>query len=361
MAGSYAKVLLRDEVPAAYAQFGPLTRLPAGAADARPLSGPPGLRRCPPSSPASPRPPRRATPGLARRLVEAVCDDLRARGFTAVETYPEVGAGPDATSAATPGVLGVGRVRPGDRRRPLPGHAPRIRVTRRAAYAAGVPWRARAMLAVDRGAALAIGGLRSRRQAHRSPPSRQSPTVPAPPSIPVPPAPSDSAAGRSPASRRRRHPYRSTRASSRSSRREVDGVGRWSPTRRPRPRSRSDPILADSAPVARRRPGGRARGRRTRRRSGGRERDPAAAGRLRRGVLPGVAGHLRRGRLRAGRRRRGPRPRRRSAAATSYVGTCVGGARTYHTYLESTRGSSCRSRRPAPRRFGELIVAGLAG
>ena len=41
--------------------------------------------------------------GLARRLVEAVCDDLSARGFAAVETYPEVGARPDATSAATPG------------------------------------------------------------------------------------------------------------------------------------------------------------------------------------------------------------------------------------------------------------------
>ena len=35
-------------------------------------------------------------------LVEAVCDDLAARGFAAVETYPEVAARPDATSAATP-------------------------------------------------------------------------------------------------------------------------------------------------------------------------------------------------------------------------------------------------------------------
>ena len=40
--------------------------------------------------------------GPARRLVEAVCDDLAERGFTAVETYPEIGARPDATSAATP-------------------------------------------------------------------------------------------------------------------------------------------------------------------------------------------------------------------------------------------------------------------
>jgi ribosomal protein S18 acetylase RimI-like enzyme len=40
--------------------------------------------------------------GLAKTLVEAVCDDLEGRGFAAVETYPEVGARPDATSAATP-------------------------------------------------------------------------------------------------------------------------------------------------------------------------------------------------------------------------------------------------------------------
>jgi hypothetical protein len=36
-------------------------------------------------------------------LVEAVCDDLAGRGFAAVETYPEVGAKPNATSAAQPG------------------------------------------------------------------------------------------------------------------------------------------------------------------------------------------------------------------------------------------------------------------
>ena len=41
--------------------------------------------------------------GLAHVLVTAVCDDLAGRGFTAVETYPEIGARPDATSAATPG------------------------------------------------------------------------------------------------------------------------------------------------------------------------------------------------------------------------------------------------------------------
>jgi hypothetical protein len=35
-------------------------------------------------------------------LVVAVCDDLEGRGFAAVEAYPERGAPPDATSAATP-------------------------------------------------------------------------------------------------------------------------------------------------------------------------------------------------------------------------------------------------------------------
>src|SRR5258707_482116 len=40
--------------------------------------------------------------GLTSTLIDAVCDDLESRGFAAVETYPEVGAEPNATSAATP-------------------------------------------------------------------------------------------------------------------------------------------------------------------------------------------------------------------------------------------------------------------
>ncbi|HYC07739.1 MAG TPA: hypothetical protein VEG29_07420, partial [Candidatus Binatia bacterium] len=40
--------------------------------------------------------------GHAGRLVEAICDDLAGRGFSAVEAYPEVGKAPDATSAASP-------------------------------------------------------------------------------------------------------------------------------------------------------------------------------------------------------------------------------------------------------------------
>lgn len=99
--GSYAKVLLRGDVPAVYAQFGPLSAYPR-AQRTRDLY--PGL----PDSPlpavitciASTAEARHL--GLARRLVEVVCEDLEVRGFAAVETYPEAGAKPDATSAATP-------------------------------------------------------------------------------------------------------------------------------------------------------------------------------------------------------------------------------------------------------------------
>ena len=41
--------------------------------------------------------------GHAATLIAAVCDDLAARGFAAVEVYPEVGARLEATSAARPG------------------------------------------------------------------------------------------------------------------------------------------------------------------------------------------------------------------------------------------------------------------
>jgi ribosomal protein S18 acetylase RimI-like enzyme len=101
VAGSYAKVLLRDDVAAVYAQFGPLTAYPRAQR----------TRDLYPSLPDAPLPAvitciattaEARGAGLARALVAAVCDDLAGRGFTAVETYPEVGARPDATSAATP-------------------------------------------------------------------------------------------------------------------------------------------------------------------------------------------------------------------------------------------------------------------
>lgn len=100
--GSYAKVLYRDEVAAAYCQFGPLTAYPRAQR----------TRDLYPQLPDAPLPAvitciattREARgQGLAQALIAAVCDDLDSRGFAAVEAYPEVGARPDATSAATPG------------------------------------------------------------------------------------------------------------------------------------------------------------------------------------------------------------------------------------------------------------------
>jgi len=98
--GSYAKVLLVDDAPAAYAQFGPLSAYPRAQR----------TRELYPQLPDAPLPAvitciatsREARhQGHALRLAEAVCDDLAGRGFSAIEAYPENGARPDATSAAT--------------------------------------------------------------------------------------------------------------------------------------------------------------------------------------------------------------------------------------------------------------------
>lgn len=101
VAGSYAKVLLREEVPAVYAQFGPLTAYPRAQRTrdlypALPDAPLPAVITCIASTAAA------RHLGLARQLVEAVCEDLEARGFTAVEAYPVVDATPDATSGASP-------------------------------------------------------------------------------------------------------------------------------------------------------------------------------------------------------------------------------------------------------------------
>ncbi len=101
VAGSYAKVLIRGDAPAVYAQFGPLTAYPRAQRTrdlypALPDSPLPAVITCIASTAEA------RHLGLAQRLVEVVCEDLEALGFTAVETYPEIGARPDATSAATP-------------------------------------------------------------------------------------------------------------------------------------------------------------------------------------------------------------------------------------------------------------------
>jgi len=101
VAGSYAKVLLEDDLARVYAQFGPLTAYPRAQR----------TRDLYPALPDAPLPAvitciattaEARSRGLARALVAAVCEDLTSRGFTAVETYPEIGTRPDATSAATP-------------------------------------------------------------------------------------------------------------------------------------------------------------------------------------------------------------------------------------------------------------------
>jgi ribosomal protein S18 acetylase RimI-like enzyme len=118
--GSYAKVLLDGDEPAAYAQFGPLSAYPRAQR----------LRDLYPQLPAAPLPAvitcvattsAARHRGHARLLVEAVCDDLEQRGFAAVEAYPERGVEPDATSAATPNFwIGAGfRIAAEDERYPV--------------------------------------------------------------------------------------------------------------------------------------------------------------------------------------------------------------------------------------------------
>jgi hypothetical protein len=99
--GSYAKVVLVDHVAVAYAQFGPLSAYPRAQRLRElyrqlPDAPLPAVITCISTTAAA----RGA--GHATRLVEAVCSDLAGRGFAAVEAYPERGARPDATSAATP-------------------------------------------------------------------------------------------------------------------------------------------------------------------------------------------------------------------------------------------------------------------
>ena len=99
--GSYAKVLLVDDEPAAYIQFGPLSAYPRAMRTRDlyprlPQSPLPAVITCIATTAAA------RGHGHAAILVEAVCDDLARRGFSAVETYPEVGASPNATSAAQP-------------------------------------------------------------------------------------------------------------------------------------------------------------------------------------------------------------------------------------------------------------------
>ena len=99
--GSYAKVLLLDDEPAVYAQFGPLSAYPR-AQQVRDLyprlpSAPlPAVITCISSTTAV------RGRGLAAALIEAVLVDLEGRGFAAVETYPDLTLGVEQASAASP-------------------------------------------------------------------------------------------------------------------------------------------------------------------------------------------------------------------------------------------------------------------
>jgi len=100
--GSYAKVLLEGDEPAAYVQFGPLSAYPRAMRTRElyrrlPDSPLPAVITCI-STTADAR-----GIGLASLLVADVCEDLARRGFSAVEVYPEAGARLEATSAAGPG------------------------------------------------------------------------------------------------------------------------------------------------------------------------------------------------------------------------------------------------------------------
>jgi ribosomal protein S18 acetylase RimI-like enzyme len=99
--GTYAKVLEIDGEAAAYCQFGPLSAYPRAQRvrdlyrqlPAAPL---PAVITCIATTAAA------RGQGLGRHLIAEVVADLAARGFAAVEAYPEPGARPDTTSAATP-------------------------------------------------------------------------------------------------------------------------------------------------------------------------------------------------------------------------------------------------------------------
>ena len=99
--GSYAKVLLVDDRPSGYTQFGPLSAYPRALR----------LRELYPQLPQAPLPAvitciatTRAArgQGLAAELIAEVCRDLAARGFSAVEAYPAVDVDEDSTSSANP-------------------------------------------------------------------------------------------------------------------------------------------------------------------------------------------------------------------------------------------------------------------
>ncbi|MGI8928834.1 MAG: hypothetical protein ACR2H0_05150 [Candidatus Limnocylindrales bacterium] len=100
--GSYGKVLVANDEPVAYCQFGPLSAYPRALRlrdlyPQLPTSPLPAVITCVASTAADRR------QGHARQLVDEVCRDLAERGFAAVEAYPDLTRPEDETSAARPG------------------------------------------------------------------------------------------------------------------------------------------------------------------------------------------------------------------------------------------------------------------
>ena len=99
--GSYAKVLEWDGEPAVYAQYGPLSAYPRARRIRElyprlPQMPLPAVITCIASASAA------KGRGFARVLVGVVCEDLAARGFSAIEAYPDLTLAPDEASAASP-------------------------------------------------------------------------------------------------------------------------------------------------------------------------------------------------------------------------------------------------------------------
>jgi len=101
VSGSYGKVLVADDEPVAYCQFGPLSAYPRALR----------LRDLYPQLPSAPLPAvitciastgEARRQGYARQLVDEVCRDLAQRGFAAVEAYPDLTRPETETSAARP-------------------------------------------------------------------------------------------------------------------------------------------------------------------------------------------------------------------------------------------------------------------
>ncbi len=100
--GSYAKILMLDGEPAVYAQFGPLSAYPRAQR----------VRELYPRLPSAPLPAvitcvataawARGR-GLAQSLVADIARDLAARGFAAIEAYPDLTLAADEASAASTG------------------------------------------------------------------------------------------------------------------------------------------------------------------------------------------------------------------------------------------------------------------